>query len=173
MDARTEHTSFVRKQGQTVRILQPKNPSCEPFLEYLETIRNNCRPLDSKRRGNIVKDANKISGTHGKRRRRFHPRIEQKIVGNLHQVPKIIPGASPKTALLHICRDRLVYVAVVTKEASPLLVLELLSSIHKVLARYCCPIVQTEGISTLTEDVLRQNFSTACLLLDEVGGDGR
>lgn len=143
---------------------------CEPFLEYLETIRNNCRPADAKKRS-IARQDSTAAGPGGKskrRGRRFHPRIEQKIVGNLHQVPKIIPGASPKTALVHICRDRLVYLAVVTKEAPPLLVLECLSSVHRVLARYCCPIVQTEGGTSLTEDVLRQNFSTACLLLDEV-----
>ena len=37
-------------------------------------------------------------------------------------MPKVLCGGSPNTALVHICRDRLVYVAVVTKDCPPLLV---------------------------------------------------
>ena len=74
-------------------------------------------------------------------------------------------AANPKAALLHITRERLIFLAVVTEEVPPLEVLELLSRIHGVLSRYCC---DTRNATVLTDDLLRSNFSTAILLLDEM-----
>jgi hypothetical protein len=50
------------------------------------------------------------------------------------------------------------------REVSPLLVLELLSRIHQVIHKYCC----AGDKPTLTTDLLRANFSTVYLLLDEM-----
>eukprot|EP00392_Amoebophrya_sp_AT5.2_P008110 g8129.t1 len=86
-------------------------------------------------------------------------------VGSLHQIPKILRAENDKMALIHICRDRLVYLAVVSKEVAPLLVIEVLASIHKAICRYCFAL---SAETTLTDDLLRQNFSTVYLLLDEM-----
>lgn len=58
--------------------------------------------------------------------------------------------------------------AVVSRESPPLLITELLSSIHKVMQRYCQLQGAPPGENYLTEESLRQNFSTAYLLLDEM-----
>merc|ERR1712151_1434237 len=52
-----------------------------------------------------------------------------------------------------------VFLAVVSQEQSPLVVFELLERVHQVLVRY---------LGEVSEDTLRQNFSTVYLLLDEM-----
>ncbi|CAD7944929.1 unnamed protein product [Amoebophrya sp. A120] len=143
---------------------------CEPFLEYLETIRNNHRSPDKRKsfsKGSLATSGgNSINGrSPSKRRRRVNAKTESRIVGSLHQIPKIIRADNEKMALIHICRDRLVYLAVVTKEVPPLTVIEVLGGIHKVLCRYC---FASSTEQTLTDDLLRQNFSSVYLLLDEM-----
>lgn len=77
-------------------------------------------------------------------------------------VPKAI-RASASTALLHIYRNDLFYVAVVSAEVCPLAVFDLLSRFYGVLQRY---------IGTPTDDCLRAHFSTSYLLLDEMMASG-
>ncbi|CAD7972567.1 unnamed protein product [Amoebophrya sp. A25] len=143
--------------------------TCEPFLDYLEKIRNNHRgdksSLVSANGGIRAAGPGGRPGSPSRRRRRVNAKTESRIVGNLHQIPKIIRADNDSTALIHICRDRLIYLAVVTKEVPPLSVIELLSGVHRVLSRYCHA---ASGEATLTDDLLRQNFSTVYLLLDEM-----
>jgi len=65
--------------------------------------------------------------------------------------------------LMHILRDKMVLLAIVTQEEPPLAVFELLSRVHQVLMKY---------LTELNEDTLRQNFSTVYLLLDEMIDSG-
>eukprot|EP00397_Hematodinium_sp_SG-2012_P037613 GEMP01040789.1.p1 GENE.GEMP01040789.1~~GEMP01040789.1.p1 ORF type:complete len:356 (+),score=53.40 GEMP01040789.1:18-1085(+) len=77
-------------------------------------------------------------------------------------VPKAI-RASSSTALLHIYRNDLFYLAVVSAEVCPLAVFDLLSRFYGVLQRY---------IGTPTDDSLRAHFSTSYLLMDEMMDSG-
>lgn len=61
----------------------------------------------------------------------------EKIAQNLQSLPKVMRGPNPQTALVHIVRDKLIYLAVVSREVAPLLVLELLSRVHGILSKYC------------------------------------
>mmetsp|Transcript_119892 Transcript_119892/g.339844 ORF Transcript_119892/g.339844 Transcript_119892/m.339844 type:complete len:454 (-) Transcript_119892:243-1604(-) len=77
-----------------------------------------------------------------------------------------IPGvmcSNRRHALIHISREKMVLLAVVTQEEPPLAVFELLDRVHQVLTRY---------LGELSEDTLRQNFSTVYLLLDEMIDSG-
>lgn len=82
------------------------------------------------------------------------------------EAPSEIPGvlaASRRHALVHIMREKMFFLAVVTREGPPMAVFELLERVHQVLARY---------LGDVTEDSLRQNFSTVYLLLDEMVDSG-
>lgn len=77
-----------------------------------------------------------------------------------------IPGvmcSNRRHALIHILRDKMVFLAVVTQEEPPLAVFELLERVHQVCIRY---------LGEVNEDTLRQNFSTVYLLLDEMIDSG-
>lgn len=80
----------------------------------------------------------------------------------LEDIPAIL-CANRRHVLVHVLREKMVYLAVVTQEEPPLAVLELLDCVHKVLVRY---------LGEVTEDMLRQNFSTVYLLLDEMIDSG-
>jgi len=80
--------------------------------------------------------------------------------------PEGIPGvlcSNRRHALIHVLRDKMVFLAVVTQEEPPLAVFELLDRVHQVLGRY---------LGEVSEDSLRQNFSTVYLLLDEMIDSG-
>lgn len=80
--------------------------------------------------------------------------------------PEGIPGvicSNRRHALIHVLREKVVFLAVVTQEEPPLAVFELLDRVHQVLARY---------LGEVSEDSLRQNFSTVYLLLDEMIDSG-
>jgi len=80
--------------------------------------------------------------------------------------PEEIPAvlcANRRHVLVHIYREKMVYLAVVTQEEPPLAVFELLDRVHQVLVRY---------LTEVNEDSLRQNFSTVYLLLDEMIDSG-
>merc|ERR1719160_940431 len=80
--------------------------------------------------------------------------------------PEEIPGvlcANRRHVLVHILREKMVFLAVVTQEEPPLAVFELLDRVYQILARY---------LGEVTEDSLRQNFSTVYLLLDEMIDSG-
>jgi len=77
-----------------------------------------------------------------------------------------IPGmicSNRRHALLHILRENMVLLAVVTQEESPLVIFELLDRVHQVLQRY---------LGEVNEDTLRANFSTVYLLLSEMIDSG-
>lgn len=65
--------------------------------------------------------------------------------------------------LIHVVRDKMLFLAVVTHEEPPLAVSELLDRVYQVLFRY---------LGEVSEDSLRQNFSTVYLLLDEMIDSG-
>jgi len=77
-------------------------------------------------------------------------------------IPAII-CSNRRHVLIHILRDKMVFLAVVTQEEPPLAIFELLDRVHQVLARY---------LGEVSEDSLRQNFSTVYLLLDEMIDSG-
>lgn len=80
--------------------------------------------------------------------------------------PEDIPGvicANRRHVLVHILREKMVLLAVVTQEEPPLAVFELLDRVFQVLLRY---------LGDVSEDTLRQNFSTVYLLLDEMIDSG-
>eukprot|EP00928_Gymnodinium_smaydae_P066809 TRINITY_DN4977_c0_g1_i1.p1 TRINITY_DN4977_c0_g1~~TRINITY_DN4977_c0_g1_i1.p1 ORF type:complete len:532 (-),score=97.06 TRINITY_DN4977_c0_g1_i1:166-1527(-) len=81
---------------------------------------------------------------------------------NLDEVPSVI-CANRRHVLVHIVRDKMVLLAVVTQEEPPLAVFGLLDRVHVVLSRY---------LGEVCEDSLRQNFSTVYLLLDEMIDSG-
>merc|ERR1719313_167072 len=60
-------------------------------------------------------------------------------------------------------REKMIFLAVVSLEVPPMSVFELLERIYKVFARY---------LGEVTEDSIRQNFSTIYLLLDEMIDSG-
>jgi len=77
-----------------------------------------------------------------------------------------LPGVmcvNRRQALIHILREKMVFLAVVTQEEPPLAVFELLDRVYQVLLRY---------FGEVSEDSLRQNFSTVYLLLDEMIDSG-
>jgi len=80
----------------------------------------------------------------------------------LEGIPGVICG-NRRHALIHILREKMVYLAVVTQEEPPLAVFELLDRVHQVLTRY---------LGEVNEDNLRTNFSTVYLLLDEMIDSG-
>mmetsp|Transcript_72344 Transcript_72344/g.225574 ORF Transcript_72344/g.225574 Transcript_72344/m.225574 type:complete len:454 (+) Transcript_72344:135-1496(+) len=80
--------------------------------------------------------------------------------------PEGIPGVicgNRRHVLIHILREKIVFLAVVTQEEPPLAVFELLDRVYLVLSRY---------LGEVSEDTLRQNFSTVYLLLDEMIDSG-
>jgi len=80
--------------------------------------------------------------------------------------PDEIPGvlcSNRRHVLVHILREKMVFLAIVTQEEPPLAVFELLERVYQVLARY---------LNEVNEDSLRQNFSTVYLLLDEMIDSG-
>jgi len=80
--------------------------------------------------------------------------------------PEAIPGivtGNRRQALLHILREKMAFLAVVSQEEPPLAVFELLDRVHHVLKRY---------LGEVNEDSLRANFSTVYLLLDEMIDSG-
>jgi len=80
----------------------------------------------------------------------------------IEEIPGVI-CSNRRHALIHILRDKMVFLAVVTQEEPPLVVLGLLDRVHQVLTRY---------LGEVSEDALRQNFSTVYLLLDEMIDSG-
>lgn len=77
-----------------------------------------------------------------------------------------IPGVictNRKNALVHILREKMIFLAVVSSESPPMAVFELLVRIYSVISRY---------LGEVSEDALRQNFSTVYLLLDEMIDSG-
>lgn len=80
--------------------------------------------------------------------------------------PESVPGVlctNRRQVLVHILRERVVLLAVVSQEEPPLAVFELLDRVYTVLGRY---------LGDVTEDSLRENFSTVYLLLDEMIDSG-
>jgi len=80
--------------------------------------------------------------------------------------PEEIPGvvcANRRHVLVHILREKMVLLAVVTQEEPILALFELLDRVYQVLLRY---------LGEVNEDTLRQNFSTVYLLLDEMIDSG-
>mmetsp|Transcript_65229 Transcript_65229/g.155802 ORF Transcript_65229/g.155802 Transcript_65229/m.155802 type:complete len:454 (+) Transcript_65229:93-1454(+) len=80
--------------------------------------------------------------------------------------PDEIPGilcSNRRQVLMHIAREKMIFLAVVTQEEPPLAVFELLDRVHQVLTRY---------LGEVSEDTLRQNFSVVYLLLDEMIDSG-
>jgi len=80
--------------------------------------------------------------------------------------PEHLPGVlctNRRQALIHILRDKIVFLAVVSQEQPPLVVFELLERVQSVLVKY---------LGEVSEDTLRQNFSTVYLLLDEMIDSG-
>mmetsp|Transcript_54744 Transcript_54744/g.122976 ORF Transcript_54744/g.122976 Transcript_54744/m.122976 type:complete len:454 (+) Transcript_54744:84-1445(+) len=80
--------------------------------------------------------------------------------------PEDIPGiicSNRRHILIHIMREKMFFLAVVTQEEPPLAVFELLDRVHHVLSRY---------LGEVSEDTLRQNFSVVYLLLDEMIDSG-
>ena len=143
------------------RHFQAANPRsiAEPFLDCLDEVRNAARSDKTKPRRRPSMDARSPT----RRRKKANIRFEHRCMGIMQEIPSVMRANHPKTALIHILRDRVIYLAVVTKEVQPLLVLELLSRIHGVLHRY---LASDTGI--LSDDIIRQNFSTAYLLIDEM-----
>jgi len=80
----------------------------------------------------------------------------------VEEVPAVICG-NRRHVLVHILREKMVFLAVVTQEEPPLAVFGLLDRVHQVLVRY---------LGGVDEDSLRQNFSTVYLLLDEMIDSG-
>lgn len=77
-----------------------------------------------------------------------------------------IPGilcCNRRHVLAHILREKIILLAVVTQEEPVLGIFELLERIYAVLFRY---------LGEVSEDSLRQNFSTVYLLLDEMMDGG-
>eukprot|EP00931_Biecheleriopsis_adriatica_P075833 TRINITY_DN49611_c0_g1_i1.p1 TRINITY_DN49611_c0_g1~~TRINITY_DN49611_c0_g1_i1.p1 ORF type:complete len:455 (+),score=90.59 TRINITY_DN49611_c0_g1_i1:55-1419(+) len=72
-------------------------------------------------------------------------------------------SANRRHVLIHVMREKTVFLAVVSHEEPPLAVFELLDRVYQVLLRY---------LGEVTEDNLRQNFSTVYLLLDEMIDSG-
>lgn len=81
---------------------------------------------------------------------------------DIEQVPAVI-CTNRRHVLVHIVRESMVVLAVVTQEEPPLAIFGLLERVYQVLARY---------LGEVTEDSLRQNFSTVYLLLDEMIDSG-
>mmetsp|Transcript_105083 Transcript_105083/g.250142 ORF Transcript_105083/g.250142 Transcript_105083/m.250142 type:complete len:454 (-) Transcript_105083:43-1404(-) len=80
--------------------------------------------------------------------------------------PEALPpvfSANRKNVLIHVLRDKMLFLAVVSHEEPPLAVFELLDRVYQVLFRY---------LGEVSEDALRQNFSTVYLLLDEMIDSG-
>mmetsp|Transcript_30675 Transcript_30675/g.57408 ORF Transcript_30675/g.57408 Transcript_30675/m.57408 type:complete len:455 (-) Transcript_30675:62-1426(-) len=91
------------------------------------------------------------------------PLVEKLRVGEkLESLPPVFSG-NRKHVLIHVVRDKMLFLAVVTHEEPPLAVFELLDRVYQVLFRY---------LGELSEDALRQNFSTVYLLLDEMIDSG-
>jgi len=82
--------------------------------------------------------------------------------GRLEGIPGVL-CRDRRHALIHIAREKMAFLAVVTQEEPPLAVFELLDRVHQVLLRY---------LGDVSEDSLRQNFSTVYLLLDEMIDSG-
>eukprot|EP00927_Polykrikos_kofoidii_P076877 TRINITY_DN73891_c0_g1_i1.p1 TRINITY_DN73891_c0_g1~~TRINITY_DN73891_c0_g1_i1.p1 ORF type:complete len:456 (+),score=98.10 TRINITY_DN73891_c0_g1_i1:135-1502(+) len=80
----------------------------------------------------------------------------------LEDVPSVVTG-NRRHILIHVVRDKMVLLGVVTQEEPPLAVFDLLDRVHLVLTRY---------LGEVNEDTLRQNFSTVYLLLDEMIDSG-
>lgn len=80
----------------------------------------------------------------------------------LEEIPPLI-CSNRRHALIHILRDKMVFLAAVTQEEPPLAVFELLDRVYQVCNRY---------LGEVSEDSLRQNFSTVYLLLDEMIDSG-
>mmetsp|Transcript_58880 Transcript_58880/g.164481 ORF Transcript_58880/g.164481 Transcript_58880/m.164481 type:complete len:454 (-) Transcript_58880:84-1445(-) len=85
-----------------------------------------------------------------------------RVSESIEEVPAVI-CANRRHVLLHIVRDKMVFLAVVTQEEPPLAVFGLLDRVHQVLSRY---------LGTVDVDSLRQNFSIVYLLLDEMIDSG-
>jgi len=77
-------------------------------------------------------------------------------------LPPVLSG-NRRQVLIHVMREKMVLVAVVSQEEPPLAVFELLDRVYQVLLRY---------LGEVSEDSLRQNFSTVYLLLDEMIDSG-
>jgi AP-3 complex subunit mu len=76
-------------------------------------------------------------------------------------VPPVMTG--PKHYLINVFRGNMYYLATVTCEVAPLMVIELLHRVADVFVQY---------FSKATEDVLKQNFATIFQLLDEILDNG-
>lgn len=80
----------------------------------------------------------------------------------VEEIPGIL-ASNRRHVLIHIYRDKMMYLAVVTQEEAPMAVFELLERVHTVLSRY---------LGEVNEDTLRQQFSIVYLLLDEMIDSG-
>lgn len=80
----------------------------------------------------------------------------------LEEIPGVL-CTNRKNALVHILREKMIFLAVVSAESPPMAVFELLVRIYTVFSRY---------LGEVSEDSLRQNFSTVYLLLDEMIDSG-
>lgn len=79
------------------------------------------------------------------------------------EVPAVLLNGNRRHVLTHILREKIILLAVVTQEEPVLAVFELLDRIYHVLLRY---------LGEVSEDSLRQHFSTVYLLLDEMIDSG-
>lgn len=111
--------------------------------------------------GNFVVEKHlKSSKTHS--RGVLDPFFKYLLKRDPDDVPKAI-RANAGTALLHIFRNDLFYLAVVSSEICPLAVFDLLTRFYQVMQRY---------LGTPTEDSLRAHFSTSYLIMDEMMDSG-
>lgn len=91
------------------------------------------------------------------------PLVEKLCAGEKADALLPVFSANRKHVLIHVVRDKMLFLAVVTHEEPPLAVSELLDRVYQVLFRY---------LGEVSEDSLRQNFSTVYLLLDEMIDSG-
>lgn len=91
------------------------------------------------------------------------PLVERLRNSEQHDSLPGVMSSNRRQALIHILREKMVLLAVVSLEEPPLAVFELLDRVHQVLVRY---------LGEVSEDTLRQNFSTVYLLLDEMIDSG-
>ncbi|KAF4717487.1 AP-3 complex subunit mu-2, partial [Perkinsus olseni] len=88
-------------------------------------------------------------------------------------VPEGSKGCPSSCALIYIYREYIYLGAIVSSDTSPLLIFGLLDSVYSVLLHYCSAAVHSTSLTgpshqAVDEDLLRDNFSTVAILLDEM-----
>ncbi|KAF4736042.1 AP-3 complex subunit mu-2, partial [Perkinsus olseni] len=88
-------------------------------------------------------------------------------------VPKGSKGSPSSCALIYIYREYIYLGAIVSLDISPLLIFGLLDTVYSVLLYYCSAAVHSTSLAgpshqAVDEELLRDNFSTVAILLDEM-----